>query len=76
MDGDGELGRFVAGSAGGDLGSGYSPAGNGDHSDGDNSPQSEEPQPAPTWPAAYERESSYAERQQPRAIKRDTPPLG
>src|ERR1700686_862327 len=34
LDDNGELGRFVAGSARGDLGSGYSPAGNGDHSAG------------------------------------------
>jgi hypothetical protein len=80
LDSESDLGRLIggrsrAGSSG--LGSGYSTAGNGNHSNGDNGAQSEESQPATTWPVTYKGESRHTEGKQPSGSNGNRiPPLG
>jgi len=79
LDSDSDLGRLIGGRSrtGGDLGSGYSTAGNGNHSNGDNGTQSEDSQASATWPITYKSEPSHPEGKQPRGSNGNgIPPVG
>jgi glycosyltransferase involved in cell wall biosynthesis len=79
LNGNGHLGSSsgVGSSSDGLVSRGYPSAGNGNHPDGDDGAQSENPQPAPAWPIAYKSEAGHAEREKPGNATRDgIPPLG
>ena len=79
LNGDGHLAssRGVGSSSDGLVSRGYPSAGNGNHPDGDDGAQSENPQAAPAWPSAYKSEADHAEREKPCNVTGDgIPPLG